>query len=64
MISWLDGIRWNAGVWRSRDRIEPFEHRGIVEVKGKGLIETWFVVGRLPGRPADASNRPESSSPS
>jgi adenylate cyclase len=25
-----------------------FERRGPIEVKGKGTIETWFLVGRLP----------------
>ena len=25
-----------------------FERRGIVEVKGKGQVETWFLLGRLP----------------
>jgi len=33
----------------TRERLaEAFEleRRGIVEVKGKGTIETWFVVGR------------------
>ena len=33
----------------TRERLaEAFEleRRGIVEVKGKGQIETWFVVGR------------------
>jgi len=23
-----------------------FEHRGLVDVKGKGAVETWFVLGR------------------
>jgi adenylate cyclase len=26
-----------------------FERRGFVEVKGKGRVETWFLVGRRPG---------------
>src|SRR5260221_14329029 len=30
---------------RLRDEF-VFERRGPVEVKGKGLIETWFLVGR------------------
>jgi class 3 adenylate cyclase len=25
-----------------------FERRGPIEVKGKGVIETWFLIGRLP----------------
>ena len=29
-----------------------FEHRGPVEVKGKGVIDTWFLVGRDPDRHA------------
>ena len=32
---------------RLRDRF-TFERRGPVEVKGKGVIETWFLVGRRP----------------
>ncbi len=36
-------------VERLRGRFE-FERRGLVEVKGKGAIETWFLVGpRSPG---------------
>lgn len=31
------------------------ERRGMVEVKGKGQMETWFLVGR---RPADAPSSP------
>jgi class 3 adenylate cyclase len=30
---------------RLRDRYR-FERRGTVEVKGKGPVETWFLVGR------------------
>jgi hypothetical protein len=26
-----------------------FERRGLVEVKGKGQVETWFLLGRLSG---------------
>jgi class 3 adenylate cyclase len=37
-----------------------FERRGMVEVKGKGVIETWFLVGRRGrgsrGRAADRAN--------
>jgi class 3 adenylate cyclase len=29
-----------------------FERRGVIEVKGKGPIETWFLVGRRQGVPA------------
>ena len=32
---------------RLRDRF-LFEHRGPVDVKGKGVIDTWFLVGRNP----------------
>jgi class 3 adenylate cyclase len=32
-----------------------FERRGIVEVKGKGPIETWFIVGRR--RPEEPGSR-------
>jgi adenylate cyclase len=32
---------------RLRDRF-AFERRGPVEVKGKGVIETWLLVGRRP----------------
>ena len=32
---------------RLRDRF-TFERRGPVEVKGKGIIETWFLAGRRP----------------
>jgi adenylate cyclase len=34
----------------THERLEhafAFERRGPVEVKGKGIIETWFVTGRL-----------------
>lgn len=36
-----------------------FERRGIVELKGKGPIETWFVVGRRRDapRPVAAASR-------
>jgi class 3 adenylate cyclase len=33
----------------TRDRLAAafdFERRGIIDVKGKGPTETWFVVGR------------------
>jgi adenylate cyclase len=36
----------------ARDRLADqfeFERRGMVDVKGKGQVETWFLVGRLPG---------------
>jgi class 3 adenylate cyclase len=32
---------------RLRDRFE-FERRGPVEIKGKGVVETWFLLGRRP----------------
>ena len=35
----------------ARDRLAgqfEFERRGVVEVKGKGQVETWFLVGRVP----------------
>ena len=32
---------------RLRDRFE-FEPRGKVEVKGKGRLDTWYLVGRKP----------------
>jgi adenylate cyclase len=32
---------------RLRERYE-FEARGPIEVKGKGLLPTWFLVGRHP----------------
>ena len=37
----------------ARDRLADqfeFERRGLVEVKGKGQVETWFLVGRQPGK--------------
>jgi adenylate cyclase len=36
----------------ARDRLAgefEFERRGFVDVKGKGRVETWFLVGRAPG---------------
>jgi adenylate cyclase len=36
----------------TRDRLAEafdFERRGIVDVKGKGPIETWFVLGAKAG---------------
>jgi class 3 adenylate cyclase len=36
----------------ARDRLADqfeFERRGMVDVKGKGKVETWFLVARLPG---------------
>ena len=38
----------------TRDRLKDtfdFESRGPVEVKGKGIIDTWFLVGRRPAGP-------------
>jgi class 3 adenylate cyclase len=38
----------------ARDRLAgqfAFEPRGPIEVKGKGLIETWFLLGRAAGAP-------------
>jgi adenylate cyclase len=32
---------------RLRDRF-AFERRGPVEIKGKGVVETWFLLGRRP----------------
>jgi class 3 adenylate cyclase len=29
-----------------------FEARGKVNIKGKGLLETWFLVGRRPRPPS------------
>jgi adenylate cyclase len=26
-----------------------FERRGVIDVKGKGRLETWFLTERLPG---------------
>jgi adenylate cyclase len=34
----------------THDRLKQrfvFERRGPVEVKGKGVIDTWFLVGRI-----------------
>ncbi len=41
---------------RLRDRFE-LEERGDVEIKGKGLMHTWYLVGRkpLPDRPIDVA---------
>ena len=41
---------------RLRDRFE-LEERGDVEIKGKGLMHTWYLVGRkpLPDKPVDAA---------
>src|ERR1700730_16422244 len=33
-----------------------FEERGDVEVKGKGVMHTWYLVGRNGGRPDPAAN--------
>jgi class 3 adenylate cyclase len=33
---------------RLRDAFE-FERRGLVDVKGKGRVETWFLLGRRTG---------------
>jgi class 3 adenylate cyclase len=42
----------------TRDRLAAdfgLERRGIIEVKGKGPIETWFLVGRKVASPAGAA---------
>jgi len=36
-----------------RDDFE-LEHRGTIEVKGKGKMETWYLVGRRGGETAIA----------
>jgi adenylate cyclase len=40
---------------RLRDQFE-FERRGPVEVKGKGVIETWFLLGRRGGPQREATS--------
>jgi len=35
--------RWPLGEFRGRYR---FQRRGPVRVKGKGVLETWFLVAR------------------
>src|SRR6185369_14006460 len=40
---------------RLRDQFE-FERRGPVEVKGKGVIETWFLLGRREGPRREAAS--------
>jgi guanylate cyclase len=37
-----------------RDEFE-LEPRGTVPIKGKGDVETWYLVGRRPGSPIDAA---------
>jgi class 3 adenylate cyclase len=41
---------------RLRDRFE-FEPRGAIEVKGKGMIHTWFLMGRLADSTPKADRR-------
>ena len=44
----------------TRDRLTgefDLERRGIVEVKGKGPIETWFLIGRKSSAPSSAAPR-------
>ena len=43
---------------RLRDRY-AFEYRGIVDVKGKGPMPTYFLLGRLPARPGIVQPGPE-----
>jgi class 3 adenylate cyclase len=49
----------------TRQRLEgdfEFERRGIVDVKGKGPIETWFLVGRRDGGKAAAMHEAAAAS--
>jgi hypothetical protein len=42
--SWLYHIAYSLiAAWRFSTR--TFERRGIVDVKGKGQMETWFLEG-------------------
>jgi class 3 adenylate cyclase len=43
---------------RARFRLEP---RGLVEVKGKGLLPTWFLAGEAGGAEADVEQAPASA---
>ena len=38
-----------------------FEHRGPVEVKGKGEMDTWYLVGAVDPAPAPAAPQPEAA---
>jgi adenylate cyclase len=49
---------------QTRDRLEhvfEFERRGIVDVKGKGPTETWFLLGRRGARSRAASAAPRTT---
>jgi len=49
-----------------RDRLSSdfeFEERGDIQVKGKGVMHTWFLVGPLPPAAPDAPSRSLSVSP-
>lgn len=38
------------------------QNRGVIDVKGKGLMETCFVIGRQVSRPASFQRQPSSYS--
>jgi adenylate cyclase len=40
-----------------------FERRGVIQVKGKGELVTWFLLGRADGSGATTGQRPPAGSP-